>query len=83
MAKNTTIEFKTGAKVSNYRSSYIFIVDVNVEEKELASIREQLAAVVEGLPETYHVGVVTYGKNVRVYELASRINTNYCINGTK
>jgi hypothetical protein len=38
---------------------------------------------VEGLPETYNVGLVTYGKNVRVYELASRINTNFCINGTK
>lgn len=33
MQKNTTIEFKTGARVNNYRNSYIFLVDVNLEEK--------------------------------------------------
>lgn len=26
---------------------------------------------------------MTYGRNVKVYELGSKINTNYCINGTK
>lgn len=83
MEKNTTIEFKTGMKVNNYRSSYIFVVDANVEEKELAAIREEVAKVVEGLPEHYNVGLITYGKNVKVYELGSRINTNFCINGTK
>lgn len=36
-----------------------------------------------GLPEHYNVGLVTYGKNVKVYELSSRINTNFCINGSK
>ena len=39
--------------------------------------------VISGLPENINVGLVTYGRNVKVYELASRINTNYCINGTK
>lgn len=83
MQGNTTIEFRTGAKVTGFRSGYLFVVDVNVEEKELAAIREEMANVVEGLPDHFNVGLVTYGRNVKVYELASRINTNFCINGTK
>ena len=35
------------------------------------------------LPDHYNVGLITYGKNVKVYELANKINTNYCINGVK
>ena len=35
------------------------------------------------LPQNYNVGLITYGKNVHVYELANKINTNYCINGLK
>lgn len=38
---------------------------------------------VTNLPDYYNVGLITYGKNVHVYELASRINTNFCINGEK
>lgn len=58
-------------------------MDTNVEEKELVAIREELAAVVERLPAKYNVGLVAYGRNVHVYEFASKINTNYCLNGTK
>ena len=35
------------------------------------------------LPDKYNIGLVTYGRNAHVYEFASKINTNYCINGTK
>ena len=38
---------------------------------------------VTNLPEHYNVGLITYGRNVKVYELANKINTNYCINGSK
>lgn len=31
----------------------------------------------------YNVGLVTYGKNAHIYEFASKINTNYCVNGQK
>lgn len=27
--------------------------------------------------------MITYGKNVHVYEFSTKINTNYCINGVK
>jgi protein transport protein SEC23 len=33
MAKNTTFEFRSGAKITNYRYSYLFVIDINVEEK--------------------------------------------------
>ena len=29
------------------------------------------------------MGLITYGKNVHVHEFATRINTNFCINGAK
>ena len=35
------------------------------------------------MPSKYNVGVITYGKNVHVYEFSTKINTNYCINGVK
>ena len=35
------------------------------------------------MPSYYHVGLITYGKNVKVYELSNKINTNFCINGCK
>ena len=38
---------------------------------------------ISNLPDHYNVGLITYGKNVKVYELGNKINTNYCINGTK
>jgi len=83
MESSLTLEFRTGNKVSNYRSGYLFVIDINLEEKELASIREEVSKVVSNLPDHYNVGLITYGKNVKVYELGSKINTNYCINGSK
>ncbi len=49
----------------------------------MAAIREELSNVIETLPDNYNVGLITYSKNVHVYEFSSRINTNFCINGTK
>ena len=83
MSKNTTFEFRSGAKITNYRYAYLFVVDINVEEKELAGIREEIAAVVSALPDKYNVGLLTYGRNVHIYDFSTKINTNYCINGTR
>ena len=30
---NTTLEFKSGGKVTNFRTSYLFVIDLNIEEK--------------------------------------------------
>lgn len=59
------------------------MVDINIEEKELTAIKEELCGVISRLPEMYNVGLVTYGKNAHIYEFASKINTNYCVNGQK
>ena len=83
MAQNSTIEFRSGSKLKDYRYSYLFVVDINIEEKELAAIKEELCGVVARLPDMYNVGLVTYGKNAHIYEFASKINTNYCVNGQK
>ncbi len=78
------MEYKSGVKVNTNRFlSFLFVIDINIEEKELAAIRDELCSVVSNLPENYNVGLITYGKNVQVYEFATRINTNYCINGEK
>ena len=84
MPQSTTMEFKSGSKANTHRFlSYLFVIDINIEEKELAAIREEVCSVVSNLPENNNIGLMTYGRNVHVYEFASRINTNYCINGQK
>jgi len=40
MEQSTTMEYKSGPKGGNYFYSYLFVVDINIEEKELAAIRE-------------------------------------------
>jgi protein transport protein SEC23 len=30
MSKNTTLEFRSGAKVTNYRYGYLFVIDINI-----------------------------------------------------
>lgn len=59
------------------------MVDINIEEKELTAIKEELCGVITCLPERYNIGLVTYGKNAHIYEFSTKINTNYCINGQK
>lgn len=40
LPKNSTFEFRSGSKAKDYRYSYLFVVDINIEEKELAAIKE-------------------------------------------
>lgn len=63
----------------------LFVVDLCISEKELNSIKASLVSVLEGMPTdgSCFVGLITFYKHVNVYELASKINTNYCINGSK
>jgi protein transport protein SEC23 len=83
MAQNSTFEFRSGGKVSNHKYCYLFVVDINVEDNELAAVREEMVGVIERLPDKYSIGLITYGRNVHIYEFSTRINTKYCINGTK
>ena len=48
-------------------------------------MKQSLADAVSAIPAngTYFVGLITFNKNVHVYELASKINTVFCINGLK
>lgn len=58
-------------------------MDINLEEKELTAIKEELCGVITRLPDRYNIGLVTYGKNAHIYEFSTKINTNYCVNGQK
>lgn len=48
---------------------FVFVVDVCMEEDELVVVKEEVARVVAGLPESALVGLVSFDSMVRVYDL--------------
>jgi GTP:adenosylcobinamide-phosphate guanylyltransferase len=48
-------------------------------------VKSSLIQVLENTPAngTVFIGLITFYKHINVYELASKINTVFCINGTK
>ena len=51
----------------------------------MEAVKQSLVEVMSAIPAngSYFVGLITFNKNVHVYELASKINTVFCINGMK
>jgi hypothetical protein len=39
--------------------------------------------VINNLPDDTYIGLITFNKFVQIYELPSKINTIYCVSGTK
>lgn len=59
------------------------MVDLCISEEELTAIKEEIGKVLAVLPPETNVGLITFNKFVQVYELVAKINTVYCVSGSK
>lgn len=46
-------------------------------------MKNEMIEIVKALPDETYIGLITYHKYVNIYELSARMNTVYCLNGTK
>ncbi|CAF1987783.1 hypothetical protein Bca4012_077759 [Brassica carinata] len=49
--------------------AFVFVVDASMAEEELRALRSELLLVIEQLPESSLVGLITFDSMVRVYDL--------------
>jgi hypothetical protein len=58
-----------------------FIVDLCIPANELAAIKETLAATVEKLPQNIYVGLLSFNRNVFIYDFENEYARFTCLNG--
>lgn len=63
---------------------FVYIVDLAIEEEELASLKENLSTSLDLLPANSMISLITYGKHVNVHEIGFQgTNYFYTFNGSK
>lgn len=68
LPNSTTIEYITkNPKVS---PAFLFVIDLCLYPNDLAALKDSLLQMLETLPQTAYVGLITFGHHVQVYELA-------------
>ncbi|KAI3406455.2 hypothetical protein KGF56_000586 [Candida oxycetoniae] len=82
----TCVEYETGKK-SSLPPVFLYIVDTCFEgddrETAFAQLKESLVISLSILPEDALVGFITFGKHVKIHDLASNDNLSYTFNGNK
>lgn len=65
---STTVEYITNSpKVS---PAFLFVIDTSISPEDLAALKDSLLQLLETLPQTAYVGLLTFGHHVQVFELA-------------
>ena len=68
MPGNSTFEFEQkNPQQTEASQAYMFVVDLCITDKELASVKEELLKVIKILPDDTLVGLVSFNKFVHVY----------------
>ena len=81
--ENTTVEYKLNKKESNH-PTFIFLIDVSVEEDELNELKDSVQQVINELPQECQVGVITFGKMCNIHEIGNtEMPVSYALNGEK
>lgn len=66
------------------QSVFMFVIDLGLDSHELDSLKETLINTLELLPQDCQIGIITFGKNVNVYELKHLENFKcHSFNGVK
>lgn len=65
----TTIEYTLNRTVPPHPPTYLFVVDTCVAEDELHALKTAVTQVLQMIPESNHVGLITFGTHVHVHEL--------------
>jgi len=79
---STTIEYITkNPKVS---PAFLFVVDTCLSGEDLSALKDSLLQLLENLPSTAYVGLISFGHHVQVYELLGgnpRVTRMYAFSG--
>jgi protein transport protein SEC23 len=63
---------------------YLFLIDTCVSEDELSACKAAVMQAISTLPEYVHVGLITFGRHVHVYELGfTECSKAYVFRGSK
>ena len=63
---------------------FLFVLDVAIAYDELEALKQRLLATLDKLPPNAHVGLITSGRNVTVWDLACNdLNRCYSIRGNR
>lgn len=63
---------------------FVYVIDLSLDDNEFESLIESLIESLSMLPESAFVNLITFGKNVNIFELAVEDhNSAYTFNGTK
>lgn len=80
----TTIEYTLPRTVAPHPPVYLFVVDTCVSEDELSACKLSILQAISTLPEYIHVGLITFGTHVHVYELGfTECSKCYVFRGSK
>jgi Sec23/Sec24 trunk domain len=58
-----------------------FIVDLCISEKELAAIKTTLLATIDKLPKNIFVGLLSFNRNVFLYDFEDEYSKFACLSG--
>ncbi|KAK8492243.1 hypothetical protein V6N13_050353 [Hibiscus sabdariffa] len=80
----TTIEYQSPGEASSVPPVFMFVVDTNIIEEEMAFLKSALSQAIGLLPDNSLVGLITFGTLVHVHELGfSTIPKTYVFKGSK
>lgn len=83
---STTIEYiMKSPKVS---PAILFVIDLCLSEEDMSALKDSILQLLESLPATAYVGLITFGHHVQVYELGGpgvtsnpRVTRTYAFSG--
>ncbi|KAH3680078.1 hypothetical protein WICPIJ_008396 [Wickerhamomyces pijperi] len=83
---NTTVEYILPQRNIN-PSIFLFVMDLCLGEDDFNSLKEEIIAALDLIPQDAMIGLVTFGKHVSVYDLAGSYDSNttlsYSFNGAR
>ena len=83
-ASYSTIEYTLPRTVQPHPPVYLFLIDTCVSEDELSAAKAAVMQAISTLPEYVHVGLITFGRHVHVYELGfTECSKAYVFRGSK
>mmetsp|Transcript_16153 Transcript_16153/g.34976 ORF Transcript_16153/g.34976 Transcript_16153/m.34976 type:complete len:765 (-) Transcript_16153:369-2663(-) len=79
-----TIEYTLNRTVPPHPPVYLFVIDTCISEDELSACKTTMTQAISTLPEYVHVGLITFGRHVHVYELGfSECSKCFVFRGSK
>ncbi|KAH3677614.1 hypothetical protein WICMUC_001717 [Wickerhamomyces mucosus] len=81
--QNTTVEYILSQKNIN-PPIFLYVIDLCLSTEDFEALKEQILLSLNYLPPNALVGILTFGKNVEIYEINSiDVTKTYAFNGQK